>query len=462
MAFLVRLKLVLAIGAVTYDQYFSLRVPAISWIHEAQIWESEPKFKSRLDLPSLQTHLLLLIAQERLGVRGDLMWISVGALLRKAVYMGLHRDPSQLPRMTTFTTEMRRRLWNTILEMTLQSSLTSGGPPFISLCDFDTAPPSNFDDDQLMADNPTPNTAAVSTQATIAIALRNTFPQRLAVVKFLNDISSSGTYKETLQLDAELRTAYKGLRRTLQTCSSSDTQSLPTPFDIRVVDLLMHRYLSSLHVPYFSLALHETVYAFSRKVVVESALTIWRSAFPPSALGPAQPSDNATTSSPNCDDLLRLVICSSGFYPSVAIQAVFNIAVELRAQLQEEDSLGPVHLRPDLLSVLDDAKTWCLRVIEAGETNVKGYLLVSFLAAQIDGLARNIGKDCIAELLIKAVQNVEEICLPILEKMASEVQGHKERPMGTLHQVSLAMPQVTVDDWGFMVSRIVFFLFDCR
>ncbi|KAM5457734.1 hypothetical protein McanCB49686_002719 [Microsporum canis] len=148
-AFLVQVKLVLAIGAVTYDERFSLRVAAIRWVYEAQAWFSEPKFKSRIDIQSLQSHILLLFAQEMVGIGGDPMWVSAGAIVRKAIYMGLHRDPENTPTTTTFLAEMRRRIWNTILEICLQSSLTSGGPPLFSLDDFDTKSPGNFDDEQL-------------------------------------------------------------------------------------------------------------------------------------------------------------------------------------------------------------------------------------------------------------------------------------------------------------------------
>ncbi|KAF2184010.1 hypothetical protein K469DRAFT_784764 [Zopfia rhizophila CBS 207.26] len=435
-AFLVQLKLVLAIGAITYDEQFSLRASAVRWVYEAQIWVSGFKFKSRLDIQSLQTNLLLLLAQERVGVGGDSMWILVGTLLRKAIYIGLHRDPVRLPQMTAFAAEMRRRLWNTILEVALQSSLTSGGPPFISLDDFDTAPPGNFDDDQLVTDDPVPKPADNFTQVSIAIALRKTFPHRLAVTKFLNDLASPGTYEETLRLDAELRAAYKALGRTLQAS-----------------DFLMHRYLSSLHVPYFGPALHETAYAFSRKVVVESSLKIWRAACPSWSLMAARPRGDAAPS--DGDDLPRLAVCSSGFYPTVAIHAALLIALELRTQLQEEESLSPVPLRPDLLSVLDDAKAWCLRVIKAGETNVKGYLLMSVVSAQIEGLMRGLGKDEVAELLAKAVENVEERCLPILEEMAA-AQGQGEGAVDGLQQVSLATPVEAMEDWGFMISDALF------
>lgn len=45
-AFLVQLKLVLAIGATTYDEQFSLRASVIQWVYKAQTWFSEPEFKS--------------------------------------------------------------------------------------------------------------------------------------------------------------------------------------------------------------------------------------------------------------------------------------------------------------------------------------------------------------------------------------------------------------------------------
>lgn len=454
-AFLVQLKLVLAIGATTYDENFSLRVSASRWVYEAQTWASEPEFKSRLGIQSLQTNLLLLLARETAGIGGGLTWISAGALLRTAVYMGLHRDPSRLPKRSIFAAEMRRRLWNSILELTLQSSLTSGGPPLISLDDFDTEPPGNFDDDQLGAEDPAPKPEDCFTQMSVTIALRKTFPLRLAVTKFLNDLGSHGTYEETLRLDAELRASYKALSRTLQACTSTTGPS-PSRFQIRVVDFLMHRHLSSLHAPFFGPALHETAYAFSRKVVVETSLKIWCAACPSSSIMAAQRrrrgDDAATSPAADRDDLERLTACGSAFYRTVAMQAALLVAVELRTQLQEEESLGPVPLRPDLLSVLDEARTWSLRCIEAGETNMKGYLLVCVVAAQIGGLMRGVAKEEVPGLLVRAAEDAGETCLPMLEEMAA--QGRAEGGGDGL-QTTLGTPAPEgMEDWDFMVSGI--------
>jgi hypothetical protein len=457
MSFVIQLKLVLAIGASTYDKVFSFRVPAIKWIYEAQTWLSEPKFKSRLDIPFLQTSLLLLIAQERVGVGGEMMWISIGSLLRKSICIGLHRDPIHFPQRSMLAAEMRRWLWNTVLEMTLQSSLTSGGPPLISLNDFDTEPPGNYDDDQLMADDPVPKPLTVFTQMSVAIALRKTFPQRLAVIKFLNDLSSPGTYEETLRLDRDLRKAYKELGQTVRGISASSKGSSPPELDIKLVDFLMHRYLSSLHVPYFGPGLQETAYAFSRKVVVESSLKIWRAAYPSSRLSASACFDSPETNS-EWEGLPRLAICCSGFYPTVAIQAAFLIAIELRAQGQEDESLGPVVLRQDLMSVLDGAKDWCLSAVQAGETNVKGFLLMSVVTAQILGLIRGVGQDEVAKLLMEAVENVEKECLPILEQMAAALdQG--ESTAGDIQQGSMSTPLGDLEGWAFMVSVNYYHIF---
>ncbi|KAF7157474.1 hypothetical protein CNMCM5623_001735 [Aspergillus felis] len=445
MAFLMQVKLVFALGAVTYDDRFSLRASAIQWVYEAQLWISGPKYKSRLNIQSLQANLLLLFAQEQVGFTGDLPWVSAGALLRKAIYMGLHRDPGRLPQTTTFVIEMRRRLWNTILEVNLQSSLTSGSPSLLSVNDFDTAPPNNFDDEQLEAQDLVPRPAGDFTKVSVAVALRRTFPYRLAVVKFLNGLTSPGTYEETLRLDVDLREAYRKLAQTLRACTSSSEG--PSQFEVQVVDLLMHRYFCALHIPFFGQTRHGTAYVFSQKTVVESSLKLWRAACPsPSPITVSLTRDAAPLYS---NDLLRLVTCSSGFYPTLAIHAAFLIGMELCTQLQEEDGLCPAPLRPDLLSVLEDAKAWCLRVLKAGETNVKGYLLMSIVSARVEGLMRGLEEKEVTRLLVKAVENVGEQCFPILEEMAASVQEQRGGPVDD-------MADEMTKDWNFLIPDVPF------
>lgn len=459
-SFLVQLKLVLAIGATTYDEKFSLRATAIRWVYEAQTWLSEPIFKPRLGLQALQTSVLFLIAQEAADVGCESIWITAGSLIRRAVCIGLHRDPANLPRKPVFATEMRRRLWGTILEISVLSSLSSGGPPLVSLDDFDTEPPSNFDDDQLMAEDPVPKPEGSFTDMSIPIALRKTLPLRLAVTKFLNDLSSRGTYDETLRLDSEMRASYKVLCRTIQTFNSSFGPS-PSPFGVRAVDFIMHRYISALHAPFFNLAMRETAYAFSRKVVVESSLKIWCAVYPSSSLVTTQAQTTGNTAAPDRDDFARFATCGSGFYRTVGMQATLLISMELMSQLQDEESIGPVPLRQDLLSVVEDARVWCMQCIGIGETNIKGYLFASMVAAQIDGLRRGVPKDDIPGVIIGAAERAQEVCLPILEDMAAQIQTTQGAEEGCQDMPLDLVPEMA-EDWDFMVRNRSFKLLALR
>ena len=415
-SFLVLFKLVMAIGAIVYDRRFTLRVSAIRWVYEAQTWVAQPKFKSRLDLQSLQIDILLLIAQERLGI-GESMGISVGALVRKAICMGLHKDPTHTPlARTVLVAEMRRRLWNTILELSLLSSLTSGGPPLISLDDFDTAPPGNFNDNQLTAGNPIPKPEDYYTGTSVAIWLRRTFPIRLAVVKHLNGLAlSQTTYRETMLLDAELRTAFKEIDEAVQACRGPDRPVVPSPPEIRAMDFLEQQITLSLHAPYFGPSLKEAAYAFSRQAVVDSSFKLFRTAWP-----------RVTLSGDHDGDIPRLCHSSSGFYSTATFEAAVMIAVELRAQLHG-DTLGPVSMRSDLLSVLDDeAPIWaCMRSL-AGETNVKGYLLLTFLSVQIAAPLLSRNEEILANAQEQITKEAEETCVDVLQRMLYRLDQKRE------------------------------------
>ncbi|KAI1454795.1 putative C6 transcription factor [Annulohypoxylon moriforme] len=449
-SFLVQLKLVLAIGATTYDELFSLKASALRWVYEAQTWISEPGFKHRLNLQYLQINILLLIAREFVDVGPDLVWISAGTVLRTAIYMGLHKDPKRLPTMSIFAAEMRRRLWNTILEVSAQLSLTSGGPPFISLDSFDTEPPGNFDDEQISADDPVPKPEAEFTQTSVAIALRRTFATRLTITKFLNDHSSRGTYGETLRLDAELRTAYKSVFRLLQGYKSGSGLR-PSEFEVDMVSLLMNRYILSLHNPYFTPAMQEAAYAFSRKVIVETSLKIWRTMYSSSTNKAFQ----ASSDTPSDHHILpQLAICASGFFRIITLQASILIAMELMAQLQEEETLGPGLVRQDLLTITEETKTWSWRTIEAGETSIKGYFLASLLAAHIECRIKGLGEKELPQYLVKIIVEAEEKCIPKLEEMLTRYQTESatEKP-DQPYSITESQP---LGDWDFSMSDALF------
>ncbi|KAH7213373.1 uncharacterized protein BKA55DRAFT_256016 [Fusarium redolens] len=433
--FVAQLKLVLALGATTYDDSFSLRPSAVQWIYEVQTWISEPEFKSRLGIQFLQTNILLLLAREMVSVGGESSWIACGSLLRTAVSMGLHRDPALLSKASTMAFEMRRRLWNTILELCLQSSLSSGGPTMISEEDFDTEPPGNFDDDQIMIDGATSRPDSAFTQVSIARALRITFASRLKVVKLLNDLKSSDSYQETLRLDAELKASYKEANRMLKDCSKG--QNLPAEFELSAVDFIMRRYLCALHFPYYGLSLQEPSYAFSRNITVESAFRMF---------SVVSSSDASATSSTEKDRFARLITCSSGFFRLSAWQASILLVLELRSTVQEDDGFSLTPVRPDLLTIMEDSKSWNLRTIEAGETNIKGYLMLSILIAQVKGIMRHLSETEIVEPIVKAGEEAMQDALVVFESLLAQLQPEGTETQG-LQEIDLSF----MDDWDSLM-----------
>lgn len=443
MSLIVTLKLVMAIGAASYDREFSLREQALRWIHEAMAWLSRPEFKSRLGVKYIQTSMLLIKARAIVGVGWSMVWVSMGELLRSAIFAGLHRDPSLLPRQNFFASELRRRLWNTLIEMDLQSSLDTGALPILSMHRFDTQPPGNYDDDQLEEDNPTPRPEDTFTDMSIARALRRTYPVRLAIAKFLNEIGSAGTYKDTLQLDAQLRAAYKPIGRSLKTWK-------PSEFQATFVDSIMRRSLLALHIPFFAPSLTETAYAYTRRVAVDNSLILWRALFTPSDEYLARmPQRAGGTARKAVTDFSLLMAFRSGSFRGVTIQTANILLAELRAQVQENDTLGPGAAGcADRRVVLEEAQDWSLGCIRAGETNIKGYLLICMIGAQIEALRRGAQPDEMNAAILQGVVEAKDACVPILEERAAQARKGDQADADALKAQQSHQP---MDDWDLAV-----------
>jgi hypothetical protein len=257
-----------------------------------------------------------------------------------------------------------------------------------------------------------------------------------------------GTYEETLRIDGQLRVAYKDLRRNLQSFAHV---SRTLSFAFETIDFIMNRYINSLHLPFFNASLHEAVYAFSRKAIFDSSLKVWTLACPNRSLLNAQwPSTNPASISPyasNETDLARMCRCGAGFFRASAFHSSLYLAVELRAQLLEEDTVP----RPDLINIVDDAANMYLRCIEAGETGIKGYLLFGILAAQIDGIKRRVSKEDMGALLGRASEETIERAMPVLERLAGHEQASEDVGVA---DVDFEVSPDFMEDWDMVMSDV--------
>ena len=137
------------------------------------------------------------------------VWFLLALEVNLAMRMGFHRDPSHFPGISPLKSEMRRRVWATVLQADILISGQMGMPRMISDWQCDTAEPRNLHDTDLDQDtseypSPRPETEITTALGTIArrrvLMALGTVSDLMATVKLCN-------YAEVMQADANLRDA---------------------------------------------------------------------------------------------------------------------------------------------------------------------------------------------------------------------------------------------------------------
>ena len=454
-AFVIQLQLCMALGAVIHDDTYSLRGLSVRWIYEARLWLLQPSEKSRLNLSGLQTWCLIHIARDVCGVGGDLVWASAGTMMRMALYIGLHRDPAHLPKMSLLAAETRRRVWATILEILVQSSMDSGGPPLISPDNYDTKPPGNYNDEDLLrdtasADTLSPEPSITFTDTSIQIALNKSIKTRLDIAAYLNDFRSVPSYDRSLSLNATLTTASKSLDALLRVYRSQPNG--PSTFQSRVIGQMIQRYFLALHLPWLGSAREDPRYYFSRKLCVEIGLRYHKEAKEHGYVGKS----DGTFAAP--DDFGRLLICGSGGFRYIGMQCLLTATLELLWELEERTEgtrnlgLGPIGDFPgaahtpsvtpstastpglgfgalgaagcengEMLEILRHSAAWMKSRVMAGEINIKGYLFTRAMLSEAEGLVNGANDEELERILRAKCVEAAKDALSLIKDMYAAV-----------------------------------------
>lgn len=407
-AFIIKTLLVLAIGnsfcqTEDLNQGCVPRSTSLQWIYTAQSWLGSPFEKSRLNIASIQTHCLLLLARQTNAVSSDLVWISAGTLLRTAMHMGLHIDPRHMNGISFFDAELRRRLWCTILEITVQSSMDAGGLPLIHCEEYDCEPPKNFDDAQM--EEPTPQAKPLEefTSTSLQIALQQSLPVRLQIAQFINDFRRGASYDEALRLGKSLAEMYRESSALFDGFKSSGR--FPSLFQTNLYDLMTQRFLLALHDPFAIKAKTNPTFYYSHKVALGVSLRI---------LAPV------SASTLQDDDYTALLLTGSPSFRDVPTQAAAVVADDIIYHLQElsiNSSVSALYTPYPLAygeskGIIEKFIPCMLARLEMGETNIKGYLVPACFLAQIEAIESG---QPVNEALRKTMLAVLERCSKILE-----------------------------------------------
>lgn len=340
MAFVAQLLAVMAAGSCFYvssepADREAYQKPAMKWIMAVQSYISCTFVSPDVDLRMLQIQCLLLVARLGVASDGDVAWASSGSLIRSAVTMGLHRDPTRFRKKARpFWCELRRRLWTTIVELDLKISLDRGVPPSVDLDECDCDAPSNWDDADMfeeMEGSPAPPSTATMTRNFYQTLLSKTLPLRYRIARKINTLKFDLPYDDALRMGEELL-------RSVQNASVlfDDHASV-----LNSVEAAKHRFAQSLHmftIRKFLLALHRPYSlsvvrlpkcSYSRKICLEGSLEILSLM--------ELPLNPASVVYPHITQL------GNGMFRDETFHAAITVCVELSLQAQElGHSMGPI------------------------------------------------------------------------------------------------------------------------
>jgi hypothetical protein len=409
-----RLKVLLVLGIgsalAEYTENNALtRSMVRRWIHAAQTWLSGPMKKDRLDIAGLQIYCLTILARQVFSVGGDLVWISVGSLVHRAMQIGLHRDPKYLPGMSVLQAQLRRRLWATIIEMALQSSLDSAMPPRISLDEFDSEPPSNINDDDMDEFTTTLplHRKETYTETSLQLLLLDSLPIRLKILRLLNSLHSELSYLDVLALGSEINEADRACNKFLNEHQTSDVG----PFQRNMLYYYLRRFILPLHCPFACKARENPLFYYSLKASLDTAMSII---------------------SPEPDEgFSRVLILGGGLFREGIRVATSAICQELIAQAEAHQLDGTLHRKSQYRELLKKAiegmMALAIERIRQGETNIKMHMLLSMILAQAEAI--EMGTD--RELMVaRSAKDSLVFCHGLLCTLAGDALRFDHTPEG--------------------------------
>ncbi|PWY94772.1 hypothetical protein BO94DRAFT_572318 [Aspergillus sclerotioniger CBS 115572] len=191
--------------------------------------------------------------------------------VRIGIRMSLHREPR--PSRSSFGSnnevELRRRLWATMMELSLQLCLDEGLPPPLAPETYDSELPSSLDDELVDIGFGTTG----FTSSTVLVLLARTQRLRLRILHTIHTPMGIRTYEQSEQLATELIAACDANLKALRDISQpqSQSQSQPTDFQIKMLDIFTRPFVLALYNPYANETTDKPASYYSRQMRMETA-----------------------------------------------------------------------------------------------------------------------------------------------------------------------------------------------
>ncbi|KAF4994513.1 hypothetical protein FGRMN_5747 [Fusarium graminum] len=258
-------------------------------------------------------------------------------LARIGMQMGFHRDPLiRSPNMSLCEVETRRRLWATMVELSLQHSLDEGLPSSLLPQSFDCKPPSDMADEELERDY-VPEARMSSqklgslTATTILVLLSRTQNLRLRCLHLVNSPGASKSFDDSQCLAAELNSVHAANIKVLRCMNMK-----PSEFQVQLLQTYTWQFIRTLHEPFAEQAAHHSSFHYSRKMRMEAAVQVLR--WPPSLALATTSEDEGprlTLADDYSDACASLRVHGRGYLGRVQRQAAISLCSDLISEIQD-------------------------------------------------------------------------------------------------------------------------------
>lgn len=210
------------------------------------------------------------------------LWIMTGVIVRAAINMGYHRDPSHSSSMSILQAEYRRRVWSSVITIDDVASFRVGFPRMMPGIYSDTTEPRNLHDWELSDETtvlPPSRPLAEPTPVTYTIA-KGRLARALGRVTDFNNIPSPGSYDTVLEIDNSLYEAYRNFPPHMKGYGGKgDFNGFRNKSDFSNFQLecMYHSGMCTLHRKFITKGGLDPRYSLSRDRCISSALALLNS-----------------------------------------------------------------------------------------------------------------------------------------------------------------------------------------
>ncbi|CAN8106296.1 unnamed protein product [Discula destructiva] len=419
--FVVKLSLILAIGVpfTCYRQHDldrdALKRSAQQWVYAAQSWLSGPAGNSAHNLYGLETLCLLTIARHVNGLGLGSSIFSTAALLSMSKQMGLNRNREEFSELSDNQLESMSRIWSTVVELSLASSLETG-IPFVGLADTEASPPGNIDDYELIdgdssTEPPTHADDNITDMSTHLLLLKSQALRTKALDIINEDAGLDTSYEEVVKLADQLKKACSEASAFFSSRDGAQELGPESVFHKLYIDMYLRKHILLLHRPFMLAAQDDPRFHLSRKICLESCMIM------ASYIDEDSPSIGIV-------DYSRMMSHGSGFLRGgLSLNVIVTLAYELNTQIQEE---GPIQGliahdparqlslagREPIFRRLEHIQRQLGKNIADGNPSLKRFVMVSALLGQAKALEADGN---VKKAVYDAVKDAMQICTNSLE-----------------------------------------------